>query len=255
MKSFKTDNLYVNIFETRKEMGSSAADDIAIALKKVFSQKQEANVIFAAAPSQNDTLEALCKKTDIDWNRVNAFHMDEYIGLPKNSTALFAQYLKDHVFNILPFKSVNLLVDNGNTAEEMIANYKELLKNHKPDIVVLGIGENGHIAFNDPDVADFNDPEILKVVNLDEKCRNQQVHDGCFASSEQVPTQAITLTVPTLVSADYLFCSVPGTTKADAVHELVTTDKIDEHCPATAMRHHKNAHLYCDKDSAKELKL
>ena len=121
--------------------------------------------------------------------------------------------------------------------------------------MVLGIGENGHIAFNDPPVADFNDPLLIKPVELDAVCRQQQVNDGCFATIDDVPTHALSLTVPALMSAAKLFCSVPAKTKAWAVKETLTTDRIDEHCPATAMRKHGGATLYCDADSASMLEL
>ena len=130
--------------------------------------------------------------------------------------------------------------------------YSDVLAKNKIDVVVLGIGENGHIAFNDPPVANFKDDKAVKPVELDQACRNQQVNDGCFASIDLVPTHAITLTVPTLVSADYMFCIVPAPTKANAVYETIN-GSIDEHCPATVLRLHDNAVLYLDSDSAKLL--
>ena len=252
MKEFKVDNLKVKIADTRAEMGALAAADIRAKMLELLSEREYINMIFAAAPSQNETLASLLEYKDIDWSRVNAFHMDEYVGLDKNAPQRFGNFLSEHIFSKVPFRSVNY-IDPSNEAEAECARYTKLLTDYPTDIVVLGIGENGHIAFNDPGVADFNDKAMIKVVELDDICRNQQVNDGCFASLELVPKNALTLTVPTLTKAASLFCSVPAKTKAWAVKETLTTDKIDEHCPATIMRLHKDATLYCDADSASML--
>ena len=249
MKTVVKDNLTVKIYPTRVEMGQGAAADIHDCIVKLLAEKDEINMIFAAAPSQNDTLAALLTYTDIEWNRINAFHMDEYIGLPADAPQRFGNYLRDHIFAHAPFKSVNY-IDCSSTKEAECARYTELLKKYPTDIVCMGIGENGHIAFNDPGVADFNDPATIKAVPLDDVCRQQQVNDGCFEKFEDVPTHALTLTVPTLFKGGYLFCSVPAPTKAAAVKETLTTDLIDEHCPATILRRHPNAIMYCDADSA-----
>ena len=249
MKSFKVDNLKVKILDSRLEMGKTAAEDIRARMLELLAERDSINVIFAAAPSQNETLAALCAYEDIDWTRVNAFHMDEYVGLSKDAPQRFANYLTEHIFASKPFKSVNY-IDPSNSAEAECARYTKLLTGNPVDIVILGIGENGHIAFNDPGVADFADKALIKVVELDEVCRNQQVNDGCFKQLSDVPTNALTLTVPALFAASSLFCSVPAKTKAWAVKETLTTDKIDEHCPATIMRRHTDATLYCDSDSA-----
>ncbi len=252
MKEFKVDNLKVKIAETRAEMGKLAAADIRARMLELLSEREYINMIFAAAPSQNETLASLLEYDDIDWTRVNAFHMDEYVGLDKNAPQRFGNFLAEHIFSKVPFRSVNY-IDPSNEAEAECARYTKLLTDYPTDIVVLGIGENGHIAFNDPGVADFCDKAMIKVVELDDVCRNQQVNDGCFASLELVPKNALTLTVPTLTKAASLFCSVPAKTKAWAVKETLTTDKIDEHCPATIMRRHADATLYCDADSASML--
>ncbi len=249
MKEFYADKLKVKVFDTRAEMGKAAAADIRACMLELFEKKDILNIIFAAAPSQNDTLAALCEYTDIDWSRVNAFHMDEYVGLKKDAPERFATYLDEHIFSHNPFASVNY-IDPSNSIESECERYTKLLSENPVDIVILGIGENGHIAFNDPGVADFSDPRLIKPAELDLVCRNQQVNDGCFPSLDEVPTHALTLTVPALLAAKYMFCSVPAPTKAWAVKETVTTDRIDEHCPATAMRMHGGAIMYCDKDSA-----
>lgn len=242
--NFKKDNLTVNVYENRTLMGAAAADDIAECMQKLLSEKETVNMVFAAAPSQNDVLESLIQKP-IDWSRVNAFHMDEYVGLKKEDEQSFGNYLNQRVFKKVPFKNVYYVADYG-------LEYEQLLAENHIDIVCLGIGENGHIAFNDPGVADFNDPLRIKKAKLDDVCRMQQVHDGCFPTFDDVPEYAYTLTVPQMVSADYMFCVVPAETKADAVYDTVNLE-ITDACPATVLRKHKNAIMYCDSDSGKRL--
>lgn len=251
IKEFRKDKLCVKIFDTREEMGKTAAMEIADCIKKLLCQKDEVNMIFAAAPSQNEVLYHLCQAEGIDWERVNAFHMDEYIGLAKEAPQGFGNFLKEKIFNRLPFKSVNT-IDSENEAETECARYGELLRKYPTDIVCMGIGENGHIAFNDPWVAEFNDDKVVKMVKLDEMCRNQQVHDGCFMSLSEVPEYALTLTIPTLVRAPHLFCVVPASTKQEAVYNTVYAD-VNEAVPATVMRNHSHATLYCDRDSGAKI--
>ena len=210
-------------------------------------------MIFAAAPSQNEVLASLLTYPDIPWERINAFHMDEYIGLDATAPQRFGNFLSDHIFSLVPFRSVNY-IDSASPAEVECRRYTELLRKHPTDIVVMGIGENGHIAFNDPGVADFNDPAVIKPAKLDEVCRMQQVHDGCFASIDEVPTHAFTLTCPTLVRATYKFCIVPAPTKAAAVARMLSGEVSDE-CPATLLRTVEGAVLYLEPDSASSLSL
>lgn len=252
MKTLTKDMLTVKIFENRDKMGAAAAKDCADVIRALLKEKKEINMIFAAAPSQNDMLAHLCEEEGIDWGRINAFHMDEYIGLCPTAPQCFSNFLKAHIFDLKPFGSVNL-INAGADKDEECERYAALLKAHPIDIVCMGIGENGHIAFNDPHVADFNDDKLVKAVSLDEKCRQQQVNDGCFASIDEVPKYAMTLTVPMLMSATYKFCVVPAPTKAWAVNETVNA-KISEKCPATVMRRNENCILYCDTDSAALLK-
>lgn len=245
----KKDKLEIKISPTRDEMGIVSANDVAEAIKAVLKEKDEVNMIFAAAPSQNDMLLHLCERTDIEWEKINAFHMDEYIGLPKDAPQCFSNFLCEHIFNLKPFKSVNLIKADATDSAEECARYAALLKANPTDIVCMGIGENGHIAFNDPHVADFNDPEVVKAVELDEVCRMQQVNDGCFEKIDDVPKCALTLTIPTLMAAKYHFCVVPAPTKAEAVKNTVKGE-ITEACPATILRTKENSVLYCDGDSS-----
>ena len=249
MRTLKKDLLNVNIYETREEMGNAAARDIKARILSLLEIKKSINMIFAAAPSQNEVLLALATDKEIPWNRVNAFHMDEYIGLSADAPQGFGNFLKDHIFGLADFKSVSYIDITAKDAERECDRYASLLEEYPTDIVVMGIGENGHIAFNDPPVADFNDKKAVKPVELDEICRNQQVNDGCFAKIDDVPKTAITLTVPTLFAGDYLFCIVPAKTKAKAV-KATLCDDINERCPATVLRRHKSAILYLDSDSS-----
>ena len=241
--------LTIKKLKSPRELGDCSAADVADCLKRLLCSQEEVNMIFAAAPSQNEFLEALRNMPDIEWERINAFHMDEYIGLPQDAPQRFGTYLREHIMGCVPFRSVHYLDGSAQNIQEECRRYAALLRRFPVDIVCLGIGENGHIAFNDPHTALFQDPEAVKRVTLDLTCRNQQVHDGCFARLEEVPKYAITLTVPTLVSAPWLFCIVPAKTKANAVKECLTGE-IGEHCPASILRLQENAVLYLDKDSA-----
>ncbi len=247
MKELTVDKLKVKIMPSRREMGQVAAEEIVAAIKMLLAEKSEINMIFAAAPSQNEVLQALVE-SDVPWDRVNAFHMDEYIGLPRTAPQCFGNFLTEHLFGRVPFKTVNL-IDPATEAAAECRRYAALLQAQPADIIVMGIGENGHIAFNDPWVADFHDAALVKTVLLDEVCRQQQVNDGCFASLEQVPRQAITLTCPVFAQAPMLFCIVPAATKAAAVRRTLV-GAISEECPATLLREHDRAVLYLDPDSA-----
>lgn len=252
MKTIVKDQLTVKIFSDRAEAGKAAAHDGAEAIRALLQKQPFVNIIFAAAPSQNDTLSALLAEEGIDWGRCRAFHMDEYVGFPREKEQSFGHYLYEHVFGKLPFYEVHYVNGANPDPEAECERYAALLREYPTDIVFLGIGENAHIAFNDPWVADFDDPKAVKLVKLDETCRNQQVHDGCFASLDEVPTHAFTLTVPTLARAKVLICTVPCATKADAVYNTVTQE-IGADYPATVMRRHPNAAMYCDPQSGAKL--
>ncbi len=240
MKSLRKDKLVINVYSTRMEMGDAAAYDIAECILEALKHKESINMVFAAAPSQNEVLASLASKK-LPWGRINAFHMDEYIGLDKAHPQSFGHFLDEHIFSLVPFKSVCYIADYGE-------KYAELLEKNPIDIVVLGIGENGHIAFNDPGVADFGDSLRIKRAKLDDICRMQQVHDGCFPTFDDVPEYALTLTVPQMISAKHMFCIVPAKTKAEAVRRTYT-EEISEKCPATILRTHEHAVMYCDAES------
>ena len=250
--TFTKDELSVKIMPSRNEMGRIAANDVINKIKELLVEKKELNIIFAAAPSQNEFINHLISAPGIGWSKINAFHMDEYIGLEKNAPQGFGNFLKKCLFDKVPFKTVNYINGQAGDINEECERYSGLLKNNPVDIVCLGIGENGHIAFNDPCVADFNDSKLVKTFNLDLVCRQQQVNDACFSHLNEVPLKAITLTVPALLKSKYMFCVVPARNKAKAVYRTLNKE-INEECPATILRTKENAILYLDNDSAELL--
>lgn len=249
MKSWKKENLTVFTCKDRKEIGTTAAADFSKALKSVLEKKSIATVIFAAAPSQNEFLAAIVADKSIDFSRVRAFNMDEYIGLAADSPQTFGNFLRRGIYDQREFHTIAFLDSESADPEKEAQRYAQLIAAQPVDIVCMGIGENGHIAFNDPPVADFNDPKAVKIVELDLPCRMQQVHDGCFPTIDDVPKHALTLTIPTLGSATYHFCMVPATSKAQAVYNTLNKE-ISTQCPATIMRTWQQPVLYLDSDSA-----
>ena len=243
------DKLEVQIYADRPSMGGAAAHTVAGWMRDVIAAKGQVNMIFAAAPSQNEFLSTLAAIEGLDWTQVVAMHMDEYVNLPSDAPQGFGNFLSEHLWARVQPGQVFKLDISTTSPEVECKRYTEILRSHPVDIVCAGIGENGHMAFNDPHVADFGDPLMVKVVDLDRQCRQQQVNDGCFSSLDQVPTHAMTLTMPTLMAAPKLCCVVPGPTKAQAVKDTLT-GPIDEACPATVMRRHPSVILFIDRDAA-----
>ena len=238
------------IAKSRTAMGQKAAEDIADELRRRQQIQQNIRIIFAAAPSQSEMLAALIPQPGIDWSRITAFHMDEYLGLAPDAPQRFGLWLRRAIFDRLPFGAVHL-IEPGSNPEATAAAYADALAAAPIDIVLCGIGSNGHLAFNDPP-AGLDDPDDVKVVALDTACRQQQVDDRCFERFEDVPTHAITLTIPRLLAADRIFCCVPGALKKVAVRRTLE-DPISDMVPATALRTHSNWSLYLDQDSAADL--
>ncbi|MDB5324163.1 MAG: Glucosamine-6-phosphate deaminase [Phycisphaerales bacterium] len=241
------DRLRVNVYADRRALGAAVGAHVAAKIKQLQAERRNLRMIFAAAPSQNEMLETLVAATGIDWSRITAFHMDEYIGLPARAPQRFGTYLRNHLFDRVKPGRVHL-IDSSNSIDDECRRYGALLREEPIDIVCLGIGENGHIAFNDPPVAKFDDPDTIKPVALDDACRRQQVNDGCFPSFAAVPTHAVTLTIPTLLGGAHLFCSVPGPTKRAAVQRTLN-GPISTDCPSTILRQHADCTLYADRDS------
>ena len=251
MQEFTTGSLRVVISPIRSEMGVRAGEHAARAIQAAVARNGGARIILASAPSQNETLAALLASA-VDWSRVTIFHMDEYLGLPADHPQTFRAYQRERVLaKITPAAFHGIAGEKADAAAEC-HRYAALLGQAAIDVCCLGIGENGHLAFNDPPVADFTDAALVKVVELDAECRQQQVNDGCFPTLAAVPTHAITLTIPALMSAREIICSVPGSRKAAAV-KATMRDPITTACPATILRRHPNAALYLDGDSAELL--
>ena len=253
IRELKVDDLKVKVYQDRAKMGEAAASAVGEQIVKLLDQQEYANVVFASAPSQNEFLAALIQQTGIDWQRVNAFHVDEYIGLAENTPQKFGAFLREKIFKYLPFRSLNYINGNAPDSFAECGRYAELLQQYPSDIVCLGIGENGHLAFNDPHVADLNDPVRVKIVDLDFECRRQQVSDGAFDNLNSVPKLAITLTIPALMAGRYVYGIAPGKNKAIAVYNTLHK-KVSAQWPASVLRHHTEAVLFLDEDSAALIK-
>jgi glucosamine-6-phosphate deaminase len=249
---FALDSVAIHVARSRSAMGQRAALDIANEIRACLEKQPGVRMIFAAAPSQSEMLAALGEEKDINWSRVTAFHMDEYLDLSQDAPQRFGLWLGRAIFDHLPFAAVHLLLPGDNPAQTA-AEYAAKLNAASIDIVCCGIGSNGHLAFNDPP-AHFSDPLAVKVVDLDAGCRQQQVDDGCFSTPSDVPTRALTITVPGLLNGHALFCTVPGAIKKEAVRHALF-DPITPMCPATALRLHLRCTLYLDSDSASEIHL
>lgn len=243
-----TNKIIVQTFKTRDEMGKQAAADVAQTISKLLTIQEEVNMIFASAPSQSDFLNALLTHKEIDWSRINAFHMDEYIGLGLTDGSSLSCYLRQTFLNHIQTK-MNFFIDGTKNPLEECVRYQSLIEEHPIDIVCMGIGENGHIAFNEPHVADFNDPLKIKIIDLDDTSIMQQVNDGTFSTVEKVPRKGITLTIPTLTSGKYTFCIVPTSNKAEAVRKTLKGE-INSNTPASILRTLDRVNLYLDEEAA-----
>lgn len=246
IKEMKAGLMTIRIYEDRSEMGEAAAVEAAGRIQTILDHNEFANLVFAAAPSQSDLLSSLLKQP-IDWTRINAFHMDEYVGIEDEAPQRFGNFLKRSLFDHVPMHTIHYLYHSGAEPRDAVREYEALLTQYPPDLVFLGIGENGHLAFNDPHVADFEDPSMVKIVELDNVCRQQQVNDGCFASVAAVPSQAITMTIPALLDTPQAIAIVPGNRKAEALYNTVN-GQISTACPASALRNHPQAILFTDTD-------
>ena len=248
-RSFHVEKLEVRVFDDVEALARSAAKDAVDVLLGALAARDEANVMLATGNSQLVFLAELLKCSGVDWSRVTAFHMDEYVGLPPTHSASFQRYMRERVAAELPFRAFHYLAGDTGDAPAEAARYAALLQAHPLDLCCCGIGENGHLAFNDPPVADFDDPEAVKVVALEPASRRQQVAEGHFATIDDVPTHAITVTIPALIGAGRVLAIVPEARKAvpvrDALQGPITTD-----CPASFLRRQAHATLYLDTESA-----
>lgn len=240
------------VYTNEQEMAEAAAENTAETLIRAVDRKGEARVIVATGNSQLAFVEALKKHTDIPWDRITAFHMDEYIGIPEDHPASFRLWIKNRIEDVFSPRAVHYIDGNPNRLHETCLKYETMLKEKEIDLVCMGIGENGHIAFNDPPVADFEDPLWIKVVKLDEACRRQQAGEGHFPDFDSVPKYALSLTVPALLSPGSLQIVVPESRKAEAVLKTYR-DEISTACPATILRTTAKAKLYLDNEASQLL--
>jgi len=248
----KVENLKIEVHSSRKAAGEAAARAAAEVLRQLASQRSTVGVIFATGASQLETLHALTAIPNLPWDHVDGFHMDEYVGLPADHPASFRRYLRENLTSRVPLAEFNEIDGTVADPELLCREYAAMLRAHDPQLCLLGIGENGHLAFNDPAEADFSDPVDMKIVSPDTVCRQQQVAEGWFANLGDVPPRAMTLTIPTLLRVPKLIASVPGSRKARIVRRTLE-DPISTACPATIFRTHPDVTVYLDPESAAEL--
>jgi glucosamine-6-phosphate deaminase len=248
VSAFRVDELDVRVFATERDLGKAAADDAAAAIRGAVETYGRAHVMLATGNSQFAFLEALTACDDVAWDRVTGFHMDEYVGMDDTHPASFARYMRERVVDVVHPRAFHY-VDGTNDAAAECARYSALLREHPLDLCCLGVGENGHLAFNDPPFADFDDPNDVKEVELDDASRRQQVGEGHFRSLDDVPRTAITVTIPALLRATRVLAIVPEKRKADAVRRALE-EPITTSCPASALRRTPQATLYLDTASA-----
>jgi glucosamine-6-phosphate deaminase len=254
---FTAGRLAVEVHADRPALGAAAGLAAAAYLRETIARQGSARVIFACAPSQDEFLAALIAHsrrapTEVDWARVTAFHMDDYVGMSAAQPQSFRHYLREHLLAHVPVGAFHPLPAEERDTAAVAVRYGALLAAAPIDLICLGIGENGHIAFNDPPVADFEDARLVKVVEIDAACRQQQVNDGCFPTLADVPRHALSLTVPVFRRARRLSIHVPGPRKAAAVKGTVQVE-ISTACPASILRLHPDATLYIDAAAASAL--
>jgi glucosamine-6-phosphate deaminase len=252
IRHFQVGTMKLEVYPSRESMGVAAARATAEALKEIGQDHKTIAAIFATGASQLATLDALTKIENLPWSQVRGFHMDEYIGLPVDHPASFRGYLREKLTEKVPMKEFFEVDGTAPDPEQVCLYYAEKLRSSNPQLCLLGIGENGHLAFNDPALADFSDPLDVKVVHLDSMCRQQQAAEGWFNTPEDVPEYAITLTIPTLLRVPKLIVSVPGSRKAKIMRRTLE-EAISTACPATILRTHPDVTVYLDKDSAAQL--
>lgn len=240
---------HIHLNETKQSLGQAAARMAADGINDAIAKQGQATIVVATGASQFEFLTALVGHKDVDWSRVVAFHLDEYIGMPETHPASFRKYLKERFLAHLPqLGALHLIVGDAPDLAGEIARINKLVEEHTIDLVLAGIGENGHLAFNDPP-ADFEAVEAFKVVPLDERCRGQQFGEGWFATLDDVPREAISMTIPRIFSGRKVILSVPDLRKANAVREAVT-GPVTPMCPASVLQNHPDCHLFLDRDSS-----
>ena len=249
VKSFQVDLLKVQVYKSVEISGQAAAQFVAEKLNKVIETNGSANLILATGASQFSFLEHFQQDKSVEWSKITVFHLDEYFGLPDTHPASFRKYLRERILDNVQPRKVYLIEGDADDIDHELFRYQSLLEQHPVDVACIGIGENGHIAFNDPPVADFDDPKLIKLVELDTLCRQQQLGEGWFGNFDDVPAHALSLTIPAIMSAKTISCVVPDLRKAKAVKAAVT-GPIETQCPASILRRHSDVTLFLDEDAA-----
>jgi glucosamine-6-phosphate deaminase len=249
VRSFKADSLNVHVHESAAALGRAASDFAAGELNFAIRKHGSANLILATGASQFNFLDAFKKDGSVDWPKVTVFHLDEYMGMSESHPASFRKYLRERILDEVRPAEVHFLKGDAADAEAEAVRYEALLNGRPVHVACIGIGENGHIAFNDPAAADFNDPRLVKVVDLDEACRRQQLGEGWFQTLEEVPARALSLTIPAVMNCRAISCAVPDRRKAQAVRSALLGPIVTA-CPAGILRRHPNARLFLDGESA-----
>jgi len=252
VQHFKVGTMKIEIHPTREAAGKSAALTARKILLAIGHIRDSIPVIFATGASQFAMLESLTAMSDCPWNQVEGFHLDEYVGIDPKHPASFRRYLREKLTEKVPLREFHEIDGSHPDPENVCASYAEKLGSADPLLCFLGIGENGHLAFNDPGVADFNDPLNVKVVALDAVSRQQQVAEGWFKTLQDTPEDAITVTMPALYRVPRLIVSVPGERKA-AIMRRTIQEPISTNCPSTILRTHPDATVYLDLDSSAQL--
>ncbi|WMJ84526.1 6-phosphogluconolactonase [Oscillospiraceae bacterium LTW-04] len=242
-------NMTINVKSTPVEMGNAAAIKAAAALNDAIATKGKARLVLSTGSSQFDTISALIKQ-NVDWSKVEMFHLDEYVNLPESHPASFRKYLKERFTSQVTLKSAFFVDGEGDVASH-IAQLSDEIRKEPVDVGLIGIGENAHIAFNDPP-ANFETDAAYMVVNLDDKCKNQQVGEGWFATIDDVPKQAITMTVKQILACKTIISCVPHAVKAQAIKDALTL-AVTPQVPATILKTHPDWHLFIDNASASGL--
>lgn len=253
IQKFQVGTLKLEIYPDGKAAGMAAAEAIAEHLRQQQKRAvEEIAVIFATGASQLETLRALTSMPGLPWDRVNGFHLDEYVGIDDHHPASFRRYLRENLTDRVRLREFHEINGSAPDLNAVCREYARQLRLAAPGLCLLGFGENGHLAFNDPGEADFNDPEDVKIVHLDNACRQQQAAEGWFKTVQDVPARAITVTIPALFRVPKLILTIPGSRKAEIARRALT-EPISPDCPATILRTHPDATAYLDRAAAAEL--
>ncbi len=253
VKSFQVEKLNIRIYQNKALGGRASADWVAAQLQETIETWGEANLILSMGASQFEFLDALANQDHLEWPKIRVFHLDEYKGISSDHPASLGKNLKERILDKVHPKKIWFLNGKAQNLQKELDEYADKLDRYPADMACIGIGENGHLAFNDPPVADFSDPRLVKIVDLDKTCRLQQVGEGWFQSLNEVPTQALSLTIPAIMRAKKISCVVPDERKSSAVYDALN-GPISTDCPASILLTHECAILFLDPDSASKLK-